>query len=249
MPGLRRTVSLLVVLLLAVTGCGSSDIDEQGSDASRDGDETPTLFMQTAASGVISTDAGAGTLRLEEVTSHVPWVTDRPERDAGRVSMQEFVDSWESLGFSQIPPNAFLDSVSDDGSFSTQTLILRDPTYDAAADSLVYEIELLSGSERTISPRALEQLVLFIDSGGTTSSLSVQVHDASSGAPLPGAVVSVSRSGDVRTATTSDSGSATIRLAPSIYQVQVTLSGFASSSSTVEVGLTQTDTRIDLNPG
>jgi hypothetical protein len=65
----------------------------------------PSLFVVRAPA---HHDDGVLSVR----TKNLEWFTDRPDRDAGRLSTKELVEHWESWGFGSDPPNAAL--VGDD---------------------------------------------------------------------------------------------------------------------------------------
>jgi hypothetical protein len=86
------------------------------------------------------------TLTLENVSENVLWYTDRPERESGAETIQNYVQSWFK-NYGQISPNAVLDGyliteTQHDGLF----LKLKAPFYDSNANRLVFQVTLLGST-------------------------------------------------------------------------------------------------------
>ena len=93
--------AVLVLLLLALSGSKDSSAQDSGQEKS-----VSLLFVATGSSGSLTGDD----LILRDVSS-VIFFSDRPERLAGRLSIEEFLDMWELSDFSAVPPNADLNAV------------------------------------------------------------------------------------------------------------------------------------------
>jgi hypothetical protein len=115
------------------------------------------LFVLSGTSGVLSEES----LRLDGVAS-VVWFQDRPARDAGHVSVAQFVSSWDAgpSSFADDPPNATLSVLAADGPLETVVELLEVEADDA---SVTFRIHIIEGSP-TDAP--LGPASLFIDSIG-----------------------------------------------------------------------------------
>lgn len=96
---LKAAVLLLLLLGLAGLEDSSAQDSEQEKSAS-------LLFVVTRPSGSLTGDE----LILRDVSSAI-FFSDRPERLAGQLSIEEFLDMWELSDFSTVPPNADLNAV------------------------------------------------------------------------------------------------------------------------------------------
>lgn len=114
------------------------------------GEEPVFMFVQTARAGSFqpapqgsSTD---GVLVLEGVGPETVYFSDRPHRIAGAVESGVFLDA---IGFEESnPPNAAI-VLSQPESESQDVLVaeLLNPRYDAAAQSLSYDVVLLGAAD------------------------------------------------------------------------------------------------------
>jgi hypothetical protein len=98
------------------------------------------FFSQTAASGTL----GTGRLVLSGVSPSVLEVSDRPAREVRRTALGTFAADWPAR-FGAEAPNAVLTAVVDGREQST-TLVLSDPSVDAAAGRLAYAAATVDGS-------------------------------------------------------------------------------------------------------
>ena len=93
--------------------------------------------------------------QLTVEAAHVDWFTDRPERYAGRMTTQAFVESWDRMGFDNVPPNAFLA-----GAISDIVVVLETP--EIAAHGVTFRVsDSLNGTTGT---GELGSIAVFIDS-------------------------------------------------------------------------------------
>ncbi len=119
------------------------------------------LFVQSATSGTLETNPGAGTpsatgtpvaggggdylLTLRGHTGNTIYFSDRPERIFGEGSTDRFI---AGLGFSPTnPPNAALVTNDADGNEDILVVELLDPVYDAGAGSVTYGVNILGDYE------------------------------------------------------------------------------------------------------
>jgi len=117
------------------------------------------MFVQTAH-GITNKD---GTLTLTGVAPSTMYFADRPQRDVGHMSTQDFVELWGEgeNSFESDPPNAVLaflepgDEVPQDA-----VVVIKDPQL--SDGELSYSIDLLEGTVPTNSG----PVTLFIDPFG-----------------------------------------------------------------------------------
>ena len=107
---LRRWAALCILLVAAgaLPACSSSQAAVQPL----------YLFSIASEGGHVAFDESTGTERevmvlpIEQV---VTWFTDRPVREAGNMTMSEFIEDWGSNGFAADPPDASLIVTTPDG--------------------------------------------------------------------------------------------------------------------------------------
>jgi len=184
-------IAAVVVVAVVIAG-GAWFVIDRGDDGSPTGDSTGEPVADDAAAppaylfafdgsdaevGPVAGEQGRFTLTVPITRGNqlVTWFTDRPNRDAGHLSMASFVDLWTSAGddsFTADPPNVAI-------SFEEKTVIatMTDPRIVTAADgstSLATTMTLVEG-------KALEQLA--------TSGKYLAAHaERAQGTTLPGAV-------------------------------------------------------------
>ena len=125
------------------------------SDESK-ADDVEEMYVQTAAAVAF----GDSTLTLQGISPAVLYFADRPEREVGHITWDEFVGEWGEgeNSFAEDPPNAVLtfleagDDVPED-----VTMTIREPAL--AGDALSYSVELLEGTP----PTTAGPCSLFID--------------------------------------------------------------------------------------
>lgn len=154
----RRKLMLGAVGALGLAGCGSTG---EGTAFSPAAAQLPTtagqLYVLNAGGGGRTGDV----LRLTQVSGRVVFFTDRPARNAGQLSIQEFVAGWTTNGFAADPPNADL-QVGVGTQATGYPVELHDPVYDASDDTLTFRITSLDGRQ---APAEFGAAVLFIDAG------------------------------------------------------------------------------------
>ena len=103
------------------------------------------LFVQTAEAGSWQPTPGKEgvyTLTLTGAAAQTVYFSDRPDRIVGAVPMQQFLDG---LGFTpDNPPNAAVVTGTGDDE-DVLVIELRNPAYEAEADTLTYEAVVLEG--------------------------------------------------------------------------------------------------------
>jgi microcystin-dependent protein len=116
----RRSIAGAIALLAIAAPSASADkVASLPSGAS-------VLFALEARSGSFTRVPGRPhryTLALRGVARGTTWFTDRPQREAGRVTTRSLLGSWRRLGFAAEPPNAAV--VLDDGRRARDTVALE----------------------------------------------------------------------------------------------------------------------------
>jgi hypothetical protein len=108
------------------------------------GEKDVFLFVQSFESGSLAPkpgDDGVFVLTLQGEHGRTIGFSDRPERIVGSVPTQAFLDG---LGFSPFePPNAALVLEPSAGETDVIVLELLNPQYDAASQTLIYDVRIL----------------------------------------------------------------------------------------------------------
>lgn len=130
-------------------------------------DQPTFLYVQTAHSGSLSREGADGqrTLTLSQVSPVTTYFSERPARETGHQSTQEFTAEW-SMGedsFATNPPNAALDILGED-SQSLVIVELINVKYDAATQTLEYQVIILDDESNGNIPEKFDEVALFIDS-------------------------------------------------------------------------------------
>lgn len=104
-------------------------------------------------------------LTLYRVSKNVTFFTDRPARKAGKISVEEFLET-----FRQEKPNAGLVSSQTHpersrSRFSDIPVTLSNPKYDSKNDRMTMDVEILGGNQR-VQTGDLGSTTLFIDDFG-----------------------------------------------------------------------------------
>ncbi len=113
-PRMKAPIYLLAAVMLLAASCG---------DSNNKGPEL--LFVQTS-DGATLTDS---TLTLAGISPNTGWFTDRPYREAGQISTEEFVLAWAEGedSFADDPPNADF-TCTVDGEVVNYFVELQNPT-------------------------------------------------------------------------------------------------------------------------
>ena len=106
-------------------------------------EDMEALFVQTAA----SMTSDRGTITLQGLSPSTLYFADRPQRDVGHMSSDQFVANWPAgdNSFADNPPNAVL-SFAEPGDRLPEdaVVVIEDPHLDG--DALTYSIRLLDGT-------------------------------------------------------------------------------------------------------
>lgn len=116
------------------------------------------MFVQSAD----SLKADDKTLRLVNVSQQAIWFSDRPVRQAGHMSLQEYMKEWTAAAgpnnFSKDPPNATL-SVYQPGKDGNSLTVVEISEPKVEGKDLVYAYKLIEGQ----MPKSGAAPSLFID--------------------------------------------------------------------------------------
>ena len=132
--------------------------------------EVGLLYVQTADSGSLTpTDAdGVWRLTLNDVSPDTVYFSDRPARETGRESTENFIASWGEgeNSFADTPPNAALDITNSDGDQTVLVLELMNADYSPDTATVIYEVIILDGdpTHDVVDGLSFGAAALFIDS-------------------------------------------------------------------------------------
>jgi len=114
-------------------------------------------FVQTAREFAFASD----TLTLAGLGEYVIYMAERPDRNAGQITTEQFLKSWSGAknAFAKDAPNASLSWV-DNGAVKVAVMTLTDPAL--APEAMRYKVKVLFGS---LPPKG-SAATLFIDTGG-----------------------------------------------------------------------------------
>ena len=133
------------------------------------------LFVQTAAEGIIQHDKINGkklTVVLKNINPYVTYFTNRPNRKSGQIPIEKFLGLWKEKGknnFKQDAPNADVHAVrmgakTSDNKLLNFVLVLINPQYDKANNTLTYTVQPVEGSPTPLMKSTpFKQVTVFID--------------------------------------------------------------------------------------
>jgi len=145
----KKTFAAIAVLAMAILTASCGVLAEETEELQTDNEtaeEKPVTFMfvQTAQSGTLVPVEGVDnlyTLTLMGVAPQTIAFSDRPERVVVQAPMQQFLDG---MCFSpENPPNAALEILEADDEEDVAVVELFDPVYDAASQTLQYNVSIL----------------------------------------------------------------------------------------------------------
>lgn len=139
------------------------------------------MFVQSSAG--FTADPAAQTLRLTDVTPQALYFSDRPERVAGHISMDDYLSYWRegADNFSKDPPNATL-SVYEPGSSENSVVVVELVEPIVEGKDIVYRYNLIEGQ----MPESGGATALFIDRIGPGGGVGFGFHGVGVGARGPG---------------------------------------------------------------
>lgn len=174
-------ISAVLTVVATISGC--SDLTGQPGPGRGDGPGSPGgepsfLYVQYSGTGsfvlVGDGDPNHYTLTLSDVLPITTYFSDRPQRIAGTLSIDEFI-GLNGLFDEDNPPNAAVTAIDpSDGSEGIVIVELRNPVYDWQLANLFYDAIVVEepnarglGPWQRLSgealPRVLERINVFID--------------------------------------------------------------------------------------
>jgi len=169
---------LLATVMLTMAACATT------SKTSSTSSEEP-LFMFVQVADDLKVDDAAKTFRLVKVSQQTLFFSDRPDRIAGHLKMDKYLDEWtEKAGkdnFSANPPNATL-SIYEPGQPENTLAVVEITNPQIDGSDLIYSYTLIDGS----LPASGGATTLFIDRIGIGGGVGVGYHGVGVGRRGPG---------------------------------------------------------------
>jgi hypothetical protein len=135
--------------------------------------KTQLMFVQSADD--LKVDAAKSTFRLVKVNQQTLYFSDRPERIAGHMKMDQYLAEWAKAegpdNFTSDPPNAIL-SVYEPGKENNTVVVVKISHPVVDGNDLVYSYKLISGN----IPANGGATALFIDSIGVGGGVGAGYH-------------------------------------------------------------------------
>lgn len=152
----------LAFALVGATLLAASPALNSGAHAETESDTKIQLLFVQSAAGMSHQD---GTLTLKQIAPHTLYFSDRPQRIAGSLNNQAFVEHWNKGkdSFADDPPNAAITFAPE---AKQQPAVIELTDVKLEGDSLVYSLRILDGA----LPDSSGPVTLFIDNdewGGT----------------------------------------------------------------------------------
>lgn len=159
--------SLVLFFLMISVAVGASPFKinhQHAAPGAKNATEQPAgslLFVVNAAEGDLTKD----TLTLRDVSDAVVYFSDRPERIAGHITLEQFFHYWHNSpdNFDHDPPNAVLSIVGHGHAYDNVVIVLKKAVLDGT--TLTFDIDILSGSVPESGALHFEDAPLFIDGG------------------------------------------------------------------------------------
>lgn len=167
---------LFVICVTLVT----SNVYAQAPDSS---EEPQFMFVQIAE--YIKVDTSERTLRLVKVAQQTLYFTDRPQRIAGHLKMDDYLKEWTAKAgkdnFGEDPPNATL-SVYEQGKSDNTVVVIEITNPVIEGSDLIYNYKILEGE----MPASGGAASLFIDWIGPGGGVGAGFHGVGVGRRGPG---------------------------------------------------------------
>lgn len=127
------------------------------------------IYIQQAKVAELTTNPnkiGAYLLKVGGSDKTLVYFSDKPERDAGTLSLSQFVKSWQNMPqLKENPPNAVISFVkfkaSSESGVGADILQLSNPVYDFSTDTVTFEAAPLHEFEVTTG--RFENVVMVFD--------------------------------------------------------------------------------------
>ena len=162
----------VVVLIATSVVFGNEVARNQSSYRNGQSQKEEMLFILHAQDGHLSTNSNNRNqyfLTLYNVSKNVTYFTERPDRKAGKISLEKFIMEWDfgKDSFREDKPNAGLVTFLDfrkkgEKQFSDVPISLNNPQYDKKNNRLIFNVQILE-KQKTIPTGDLGETSLFID--------------------------------------------------------------------------------------
>jgi len=174
------TALVAAVVMLVLAACAQAPAP---LPATPEPEEPLFMFVHVAESLVV--DEAAATLRLVNVGQQTLFFSDRPDRIAGHLKMDAYLDEWTDKAgkdnFSANPPNAAL-SVYEPGQPDNTVAVVEITNPQVDGSDLTYDFKLIDGA----LPATGGETCLFIDRIGVGGGVGVGYHGVGVGRRGPG---------------------------------------------------------------
>lgn len=129
--------------------------------------EPSYLFVIHAQGSQMNPDSTTkGTLTLNNASKNVFFFSERPNRQAGKMTVQSFLSNWSKgpNSFKEDHPNAALvgNMSSQDHPFTEIPVLVYAPEYNAESDQLILKIKTFDTSHK-LEQQNLDEVILFMD--------------------------------------------------------------------------------------
>jgi hypothetical protein len=149
----RHLLAVVAALVVAASLAGCSGAVDRATTATTSPASSPASLLFSLHG---PTTVGDGTLDVSLGDGQVTFVTDRPDRQAGRFGSAAFAALWPDDGFAADPPNAIVTT-----STATATVELRTARWDAASGTLSFGFVPIGSS--TLPRGEIGRADLFVD--------------------------------------------------------------------------------------
>lgn len=174
----NRRISRRLALtgLFALTSIAGNGLPERAQ-----AEEVKPMLMFVQLADKVKIDTVAKTLRLVDVGPQTLYFADRPERLAGHIRMDAFLEEWTTKAgadnFGADPPNATL-SIYEPGKADNTLAVVEISNPKLDGEDLVYNYTLIDGT----LPASGEATSLFIDWIGVGGGVGFGYHGVGVGA-------------------------------------------------------------------
>lgn len=186
----------IVPLLMLLNSC--SAVPEQTNSGA---DELSLLYMVDSERATLTASNDMEfRVVLQDTDPTTTWFTDRPERGAGKVRTERLIQSWDALGFAEVPPNIAF-TFERDGVLRSAVATMQNPTFDGETATLTATFRALNESDQTGAsptpesehptdslaelPESLENVSIFIDNSQANSALVCELFERYFGTSCP----------------------------------------------------------------
>ena len=165
----KRSNYILAVALFTAAMLSTAASQTAPSASSK----TQLMFVQSAED--LKVDPAKSTFRLVRVNQQTLYFSDRPERIAGHMKMDQYLTEWSKAegpdNFSSDPPNAIL-SVFEAGKADNTVVVVKISHPVVDGNDILYSYKIINGT----MPGSGGATALFIDSIGVGGGVGAGYH-------------------------------------------------------------------------